>query len=426
MGIFDLLSSKDGRERHGMLDVIEYSGPNNMLVWKHESENFNTGSQLIVAESQVAVFFKDGVALESFPAGRYTLTTQNYPFIRTLVRSVTGGKSPFQCSIYFVNKAISMGISWGTDAPIRMNDPLYNLPTDITAYGDFSVQVAEEKRLLCELVGTTQAYTQAEISKYFGGLIATKVRSLITGVLIEHKLSLLEVDAHLNAISDLLLPKIQDIFVAYGINIRHFVVANISYSGLEQVENMLHQQTVKNIEFTGQLQRDYSQRDFSIDTQIKEGRATAEINRELGLSELQKQMIGVAEVQAANIGPIMSGNTLGIGLPGAPIGGMAGSTMQSAGAATTESLRVIAELSAGNPPQPAVATPQPVSVPGVMPGAMPVMMAAAERPKQTDSFEAQVKKLALMRENNLLTEEEFVEQKQALLRQIMNGGDANA
>lgn len=423
MGLFDFLTSKDKREKHNLMDVIEYTGPNNVLVWKHGCENFNTNSQLIVSESQVAVFFKDGVALESFPAGRYTLDTQNYPFLRNLVRGVTGGKSPFNCSVYFLNKAISMGLSWGTDSPIRMNDPIYHLPTNITAYGDFSVFVADEKRLLCELVGTTQSYTQEDVSKYFSGLIATKVRSLITGVLSQNNLSLLGIDAHLDSISQMLLPQVQSVFAEHGIGVNHFVVAHIGYTGLEKIEQELHDQTRQNIQFSGQMQRDTTKRNFNIETQRMEGLATAEVNRELGLSELQKKMIEVAGVQAANVGPIMSGNTLGIGMPVVPAEGLTGNQVLYPGAAATDSLRVIADLSTNNPPQPASTTPQPLTPPSVMPGVMPDKMAAAERPKQEQSFEERIKRLKLMHDNDLLTKEEFLQQKQLLLQQIMNGGE---
>ena len=58
-------------------DIIQYEGPNDVLVHKHEAEDFNTMSQLIVHESQEAVFFKNGQALDLFGPGRYTLQTQN-------------------------------------------------------------------------------------------------------------------------------------------------------------------------------------------------------------------------------------------------------------------------------------------------------------------------------------------------------------
>lgn len=68
--------------------------------------------------------------LERFIAGTYTLNIKNYPFVRSLVGLVTGGVSPFFCVVYFVNKAVSMGIDWGTDTPISVVEPVYHVPTE--------------------------------------------------------------------------------------------------------------------------------------------------------------------------------------------------------------------------------------------------------------------------------------------------------
>ena len=41
-----------------VIDVIKYEGDNRTFIWKHPCEDFNLGSQLIVHESQEAVFFR--------------------------------------------------------------------------------------------------------------------------------------------------------------------------------------------------------------------------------------------------------------------------------------------------------------------------------------------------------------------------------
>ena len=48
----------------------QYEGDNTVFVWKHPLEDFNLGSQLIVHESQEALLFRNGRALDLFPAGR--------------------------------------------------------------------------------------------------------------------------------------------------------------------------------------------------------------------------------------------------------------------------------------------------------------------------------------------------------------------
>ena len=100
-------------------EVIKYEGDNDILIYKHPAEDFNTLSQLIVHESQEAVFFSDGQALDSFKAGRYTLETKNIPLISKLRNLVTGGVSPFHTEVYFINLATMMDIPWGTHIRCR-------------------------------------------------------------------------------------------------------------------------------------------------------------------------------------------------------------------------------------------------------------------------------------------------------------------
>lgn len=81
--------------------VIKYEGDNSTFIWKHPCEDFNTTSQLIVHETQEAVFFVNGQALDSFGPGRHTLETENIPLLSKFLNLiVTGGECPFHCEIY--------------------------------------------------------------------------------------------------------------------------------------------------------------------------------------------------------------------------------------------------------------------------------------------------------------------------------------
>lgn len=102
-------------------EVIKYEGDNSTLIYKHPAEAFNTLSQLIVHESQEAVFFSDGQALDSFKAGRYTLETKNIPLISKIRNLVSGGVSPFHVEVYFINLATMMDIAWGTPSQQVIN-----------------------------------------------------------------------------------------------------------------------------------------------------------------------------------------------------------------------------------------------------------------------------------------------------------------
>ncbi len=111
-----------------IVDVIKYEGDNNTFIWKHPREDFNLGSQLIVHESQEAVFMMNGQALDLFGPGRYTLETQNIPLIGKVLKLATGGETPFHCEVYFINKTVQMGLKWGTPDKVRFIDPLTGVP----------------------------------------------------------------------------------------------------------------------------------------------------------------------------------------------------------------------------------------------------------------------------------------------------------
>ena len=110
-----------------LLDVIKYEGDNETLVHKSYIEDFNSKSQLIVNEAQEAIFYKDGQALDLFGSGRHSLNTNNLPVIKRIFGAIFGGKTPFSCEVFFINKITRLDIIWGTDTPIQLEDPKYHL-----------------------------------------------------------------------------------------------------------------------------------------------------------------------------------------------------------------------------------------------------------------------------------------------------------
>ena len=137
-----------------LVDIIKYEGDNSTFVWKHPCEDFNSLTQLIVHESQEAVFFMNGQALDLFGAGRYTLETQNIPKLGKLLNRTTGDNTPFHCEVYFINKTVQMAMKWGTDSKVRYIDPDSGVPLELGASGSLNMQVAESRKLLIKLVGT--------------------------------------------------------------------------------------------------------------------------------------------------------------------------------------------------------------------------------------------------------------------------------
>ncbi|NCB72252.1 MAG: SPFH domain-containing protein [Clostridia bacterium] len=400
---------------HSIIDIIKFEGPPDVLVWKHDSEDFNNNSQLIVMESQEVVLMKNGQALQVFPPGRYTLSVENYPFIRSLIGLVTGGVSPFQCSVYFVNKAISMGIEWGTNSPIRMNDPVHDLPVNITAFGDFSVQVIEPKQLLFQLVATTKGFTQEELTTYFRGILASRIRTQITLAMTQNKISALGIDAYLDDIATLIFPELEKEYSKYGLRLNHFAIENIGYTGLEEVEQVLHDEKVKDIGFYRETERTRTLQSVEAEGTIKHGEAVARINKAQGITELHKKMIDVAVKQAENPGPIMQAPGIALGFYGGNAVAGYGSGLKTTGANATESLKVIAGL-----PLQGEDSEKP-TFDGSSAGDFGETVDS--KGDEPNDFAKRVEKLKMMKDSGLLSAEEFACMKQKLLEEIYSGDE---
>ena len=217
------------------ISVIKYEGSNEVLAHKHEKEDFTIGSQLIVHESQEALFFRDGMIFDQFTAGRHTLVTNNIPKVRDYMKLGTGGVNVFHCEVYFINMVTQMGIRWGTDSKVRLFDPASGLHVEIGASGNFNMRVTDSRKLILKLVGTTEGLLQSDVSgegKSYGtgmfrALIINKVKANLARIIKEENLNILEIDAYLDVLSSKLMVDINAILEEYGLTMPEFYVTSI-------------------------------------------------------------------------------------------------------------------------------------------------------------------------------------------------------
>ncbi len=219
-----------------ILDVIKYEGDNNTFVWKHECENFNHKSKLIVHETQEAIFFANGQIVEVFGAGRYDLDSENYIFIKDLKKTfVTGGEYSFHCEVYFINKTVQMGLKWGTDSKVRFIEPEYGIPLEIGASGEMNLMVADSRKLITKLVGTTTGIAWANesdgftksLQAAFRPMISTVVKSNLAQTIKKEQLNILEIDEKLITLSKSLGIYVSLGFEEYGLSIPEFYVTTV-------------------------------------------------------------------------------------------------------------------------------------------------------------------------------------------------------
>lgn len=216
-------------------DVIKYEGDNSTFIWKHPRENFNDLTQLIVHESQEAILFMNGQALDLFGPGRHTLKTQNIPKIGGMLKHNTGLKNPFHCEIYFINQTVQMGLKWGTDSKIRYIDPESGVPIELGASGEMNLQVCDSRKLLVKLVGTMKGiawdaeskdFTKS-IQNSFRPMISTEIKANLASVIKAQSVNILEIDEHLVEIGNELHKKILPGFEDFGLTVPQFYLNTV-------------------------------------------------------------------------------------------------------------------------------------------------------------------------------------------------------
>ncbi|MBO7740784.1 MAG: SPFH domain-containing protein [Clostridia bacterium] len=324
-------------------NIIKYEGDNSTFIWKHPCEDFNSLTQLIVHESQEAIFFMNGQALDLFGPGRYTLETQNIPLIGKVLNLATGGTSPFHCEVYFINKTEQMSVKWGTDSKVQYIEPTYGFPLSIGASGEMSLRANDSRKLLLKLVGTEHYLGQQKLVSFFRAFLMTKVKSYIAQVMKSNAINIFEIDERLTDFSASIKQLLISDFAEYGVALEQFFVTNIAKpDGETQYEHF------KNLHFRqyadiaeAKLRQQVSVIDAQTEAQkiIIDSQAQAAKRQQEGYTYAQERGFDVAEKAAANeaVGQMTN---LGIGLGtmvgvGGTVGGVVGTAIGDALGNTT-------------------------------------------------------------------------------------------
>lgn len=373
--------------------IIKYEGDNSTFIWKHPSEDFNSLTQLIVHESQEAIFFMNGQALDLFGAGRYTLETQNIPAIGKFLNRTTGDQTPFHCEVYFINKTEQMSIKWGTDSKVQYIEPAYGFPISIGASGELSLRADDSRKLLVKLVGTENFLGQQKLIGFFRAFLMTRVKTYIAQVIKANAINIFEIDENLTAFSENIQKLLVPDFANYGISLERFFVTNIvKPDGDRQYEKFkeLHFRQYADIaEAKLRQQTDIIYAQTLAQKVVIDSQAQATKRVQEGYSYAQERGFNVAEKVAVNeaVGQFTN---MGIGLGtmvgvGGAIGGVVGGAVNNA----------INEAAQPTPPT------------------------ASQPTDEMAAFKAKIEKLTLMKDSGLITEGEFNTMKSELLKSIL-------
>lgn len=215
-------------------ELIKYEGDNSTFIWKYPHEDFNNMTELVVHESQEAIFFANGQVADTFGPGRYKLDAENIPILTKLVNIVTG-VSVFHCEVYFINKTVQMAIKWGTDSKVRFIEPTFGVPVEIGASGEMNLAVSDGRKMLLNVVGTMKGvawdnegsgFTKS-LQTSFRPLISTAVKSNLAAAIKLQNIDIVEVDEHLGKLSEVLHNIILPSFEEYGLTIPQFFLTTV-------------------------------------------------------------------------------------------------------------------------------------------------------------------------------------------------------
>ena len=210
------------------MEVLEFLDPTGQIMVKRVPDSgdceIKWGAQLTVRESQTAIFFRDGKALDIFDAGRHVLQTQNIPLITKFVtRLGYGTDSPFRAEVYFLNMKLFPNLKWGTKEPILFKDTELQM-IRLRSFGIFSIQISDPSLFLNKVVGTQGIYIDSEIEDYLKNIVITR----LTDVFGEHVKSVFDLPKDFNELSLVIRSNIQNDFDALGLKVHDFLINSIS------------------------------------------------------------------------------------------------------------------------------------------------------------------------------------------------------
>jgi len=403
----------------GLFQIIKYEGDNSTFIWKSPIEDFNLGTQLIVHESQEAIFFMNGQALDLFGAGRYTLETQNIPLISKFLNKPTDNQTPFHCEVYFINKTEQMSIKWGTDSQVQYMEPTYKFPLRIGASGEMSLRVEDSRKLLVKIVGTENSLEQTGLTSMFRVFLMARIKPYLAQTMQNSEFGIFEVDSHMGELSEVLHKQLLPDFMDYGISLeRFFITTIVKPEGDKAYEKFrdIHIRQYSDIA-EAQLRQKVGIIDQQTDAQklVIESQAMATKRAQEGYTYQHERSFDVAEKVAQNESVGNFTNT-GIGL--GMMGGMAGGMGSVVAGITTDALNPLGPqqgASQNNSP--------PVAGFGVV--VPPVVDLKNETPKSTPSasddmtaFRQKLEKIKMMKETGILSDEDFEAEKKKLLNSL--------
>lgn len=226
-----------------VFDVIEH--PNEMreeLIHRFPEQgsgDFRIGSQVIVRESQSAVFFRDGKALDVFGPGRHTITTANIPLLIGVVQKAFSNRTPFTAEVYFVSRREFADQKWGTPQPIIVRNPGMGLGLALLkAFGTYGYQIDDPQQFVSQLVGAQDVFRTENIEDRLRDVLLSNLTDLLGETAADHDVA--ELIGMVNELSAAVRAKATDHFSSLGLKLKTFLISNLrpSEKSIDELRDM--------------------------------------------------------------------------------------------------------------------------------------------------------------------------------------------
>lgn len=270
-----------------IIDIVKYEQQEGIIVHKFPSCDLRWGTQLVVYPGQVAFFVKGGKVCDKFTEGTYTLKTSNIPLLNKIINIPFGGDSPFQADVWFINTLNRLNLKWGTETPIQLEDPKYDIIVPVRAYGQYGFRVKDPEKFIYGIVGNKSDFSESMLQSYFRGILLSKLTSIIASKITEDKISILDIPTRLAEISQFSQNQLNPYFEDYGVELLLFNFISINIP--ENDESLNEIKKAKNLsarlKITGRddyrMQRSFDVMDKAAENES--GTGAAFINAGLGL-----------------------------------------------------------------------------------------------------------------------------------------------
>src|SRR5438132_5767970 len=234
MGILDRLSPSAQ-----FIEVIEWldnTGDTMMYRFPVRDQEIKNGAQLIVRESQAAVFVHEGQIADVFGPGRYSVDGGNTPILTKLGAWKYGFNSPFKSEVYFVNTKKFTDQKWGTSNPVMMRDTDFGM-VRLRAFGIYSMRVGDPRELIKQIAGTNARFVTEDIE----GQLRRTLVSGFSDAMAESKIAALDLASNYDELGQIARTKLNDEFKSLALELTKFVVENISLP--QEVEAAMDKRT---------------------------------------------------------------------------------------------------------------------------------------------------------------------------------------